>query len=130
MNLNRRSFLRGAGGLVAAGVATPLLKEKFAWTWWWEYHVIYGDGVHDDTVAVNAWGKGKRVYDRSGNLIGSTLKNVELRLTDTVHIRADNRRLLNLTVKADPKFRAPVLIRVHEVNRVEIDGCCFIGNRT
>jgi len=53
MEVSRRWFLGGAIGVAAAAV----LPKTAAYT-----HVLYGDGVHDDTLALQALLDGKAVH--------------------------------------------------------------------
>lgn len=68
ISVNRRSFIC-TSALVAAAVAlapATLFGGK--------RYVLYGDGVHDDTQALQAWFDGKIVYWPDGS-IASILKN-------------------------------------------------------
>lgn len=55
MDISRRSFLGGALTVAATAVAGPVLGAIAV------YPVLYGDGVHDDTVALNAFLNGDPV---------------------------------------------------------------------
>lgn len=44
------------------------------------YYVLVGDGVTDDTEALNAWGKGERVYYK-GRVLNNILENGRFLIT-------------------------------------------------
>lgn len=52
-----------------------------------EEHELYGDGIHDDTAALQAWFDGKTVIDRrTGFLLGSVLSYGHYKMTDTLQL--------------------------------------------
>lgn len=70
--MNRRSFLRGliaAPAIVAAGSLMPIRSiERFL------LPTLWGDGVHDDSAAIQALIDGKP-YIKNGLVVGSSLLN-------------------------------------------------------
>lgn len=73
-NVNRRDFI-GRGALAIAGIVVAGgLPGRSAGP----HPVLYGDGVHDDTVALESWMNGQPVIHPNGNpvdphnLVGGT----------------------------------------------------------
>lgn len=68
--MNRRAFFRNAALIAAGAVAADQLEliDRLGWkrklfSAWGAMPVLYGDGVTDDTRALNAWVRGLPVYD-------------------------------------------------------------------
>jgi hypothetical protein len=82
--MNRRAFIRNICTVAAtrpllsiAGPVVALLPLRT---------VLYGDGVHDDTGALQAWFDGGDVVDQAGAPIGRVLRHGRYLLTNTVTI--------------------------------------------
>ncbi len=83
--MNRREFLKGLG-LASVGLAIAHQVGN-------RLPVLYGDGVHDDTEVLQAWGRGESVQWDDGstvhptNLIGGQFKITgSIRLDHAVRI--------------------------------------------
>jgi hypothetical protein len=58
--------------------------------------VLWGDGRHDDTFALNAWLAGKEaVWAASGDPVGGHIAGRSFRLSDAVYVRAGTGRRLD-----------------------------------
>lgn len=73
--MNRRQFLRNASLAAAGVVAADQLEliERLGWTRrlfpGWSRPVLHGDGIHDDTAALQALFDGKEVWDRQARRV-------------------------------------------------------------
>ena len=57
--------------------------------------VLWGDGEHDDTAALNAWFRGERVvWAQSHETVGSVIADRRFRLASTVYIHGGTNRKL------------------------------------
>ena len=86
----RRGFFGSLAGLVAV----------VAWPWKWESRrlpVLYGDGVHDDTEAFEAWLNGGNAIWSDGSPVGDDMHGKTLLLARTIHVvnSASLRRIQN-----------------------------------
>ena len=93
MKLNRRAFLFGAGATVMAVQAgISLRKVPFLW----------GDGLHDDTDALNAFFRGEKIESSAGVFVSQNSLS-------------------------DGKFLVsrPILIKDRQ-ERMSVDGCHFV----
>jgi hypothetical protein len=75
--MNRKSFiLTLAAGFTSLFIQLPRKK-----------YVLYGDGIHDDTEALQAWFNGdyEDVCHPDGSPVGKKLWNGKYRLTGTLH---------------------------------------------
>lgn len=58
--------------------------------------VLWGDGKHDDTAALNAWFRGERViWGQSGRAIGSQISDHDFRLTAPIYIPSGTGRRID-----------------------------------
>lgn len=58
--------------------------------------VLWGDGKHDDTHALNAWLRGEdAIWADSGRPVGSTISGRSFRLSAAVYVRAGTGRVLD-----------------------------------
>lgn len=88
--MNRRGFF-GALARVGSCAALASLSYSLAPT-------LHGDGLHDDSLALSAWGAGRPVKDPHGRLIGRHLMGKTFRLTKTLDIsRTDCVAITNCT---------------------------------
>lgn len=88
--MNRRGFLKsmlaaGAASYVvtSAGVLMPVRKL-------WTPLQLWGDGIHDDTAALQAWINGEPVIDmRTGASLGRVLIGGEYQVSQTIYMTPD-----------------------------------------
>lgn len=99
MNVKRRNFLKGSSALVAGAAALAALPAliKIAAPQYFTYPTLYGDGLHDDTGALQAIYNGHKVIDaRSGQVLQATNKTPVVinggiyKISDTIHIRHED----------------------------------------
>jgi hypothetical protein len=58
--------------------------------------VLWGDGRHDDTFALNAWLRGEdAIWADSGAPVGATISGRSFRLTAAIYVRAGSGRTLH-----------------------------------
>jgi len=58
--------------------------------------LLWGDGKHDDTLALNAWLRGaEAVWADTGQPVGSTINGRTFRLSEAVYVRAGTGRALH-----------------------------------
>ena len=98
--MNRSGFLRRM--IVAPFVAGAVLAAVS------RVPVLYGDGIADDTVALQAWYDGKTVLYAGGGLVGHTINGGTYKLSDTIELRSGKSvHLVGGTVRssADYPFR-------------------------
>jgi hypothetical protein len=77
--VSRRRFISGTVGLALARKLTYLKRPALA-------PVLYGDGRHDDTVALNAWGAGRPVVWPDGSAVGPTIASCIFWVTGQITI--------------------------------------------
>lgn len=78
--MNRRGFLSLpflAGSLALVSKVRAIASPSIP--------VLYGDGVHDDTFALNEWGAGRPVLFR-GKKLGRRLEGGYFLVSDTINI--------------------------------------------
>ncbi len=81
--MKRRTFLAAAIGSAFAPAAA--FKP-------WALPVLYGDGIHDDTAALQAAMDGKRVHWADGaGIVGTIMVGRKFLLSDTLHLGGPNR---------------------------------------
>lgn len=128
--MQRRSFLSAilaAGAapmIVKAGVLMPVRVERSL--------ILWGDGIHDDTAAMQAWMDGGRVLRPdgavAGNLIAAStfLMSETLVLADGAHIRGLSDSVLKWSKSVDVAIdmRASVAKRHIMLNDVYIETGC------
>lgn len=114
MSLTRREFLRGMGGILAAGVAPafigadvlmPVKKILLPPT-----TILWGDGVHDDAPALQAFINGERVLRADGREFDGHFAAGTMRLEATIVLSGPNRIGIigsDITSTASPMFYAP-----------------------
>ena len=126
MEVSRRSFLGGALALVAA---TQLPGKAFA-----SAPTLYGDGIHDDTAALNALlagkpfrlaGNGVYAVNREGYIF---LSGGMFRISNTIHVMRPNTTITDCCFEGDMMPANADALRVHR----GADGCvlsdCHIEN--
>lgn len=86
--MKRRSFIQGFTALSLLGVSGMIYPPKKSVSK--PQHVLYGDGKHDDTEALQAWFDGKDVYWANGRIVNNIIKYKEFRITDTLYITEHN----------------------------------------
>ena len=58
--------------------------------------VLWGDGKHDDTSALNAWLRGEdAIWASSGSPVGPTISSRSFRLSSAIYVRAGSGRALH-----------------------------------
>ena len=84
----RRSFFGVLGALCALPILGQVVSQPQA-----RRPVLYGDGVHDDTVALQAWFDGKPVFwANSGERVGTHLTGEKFRVEWALDARDWSRR--------------------------------------
>lgn len=81
--MKRSEFLKLAGAGMVATVFPVGLFSK-------EKHVLYGDGKHDDTLALQAWFNGEDVEWPDGTPVGNRIEGKRFIIHDTVHVDSSN----------------------------------------
>ncbi len=76
--ITRRRFVSLPAIAAAARAIAPLIPKSAP------VPVLYGDGRHDDTAALNAWGAGSPVVWSDGREVGSTISNGMFLITATL----------------------------------------------
>ncbi len=88
---------------------------------------LYGDGIHDDTNALQAFFDGLAVVDnRTGLVLGDTLSLAQCKITSTIvlanrsqHVRfADKCTFIGDLKKSEPMFSVPFTIK-QQMARIE-----------
>jgi len=125
--MDRRSFLTttvGAiAGLALAGKAVASVAPKTC--------VLYGDGKHDDTEALQAWADGKHVISAGYPVIvtPTEISNADFRMGRTVTMdRAATMRLTNCQFQATKELRdgQPMFdLKDNDQMYVFYTGCAF-----
>lgn len=89
--MNRRKFM----GFLGLAVAAPAIvrAESLMKLYVPPKIVIWGDGVHDDTEALQAFFDGGRIVDPYGREIGDFLAGMHLKVSKTIHIKQDKKRM-------------------------------------
>ena len=80
--MKRRGFI---GSLAAIGFA-PLIPTRVLVALLPAIPILYGDGLHDDTAALNVWGAGRRVKRPSGAEVGPWVEGGRFLVSDTINI--------------------------------------------
>jgi len=111
--MNRRSFLKSLAVVAApyvittAGVLMPvkkILAERPI--------ILWADGVHDDTVALNSFLAGGKVYSPRGELLlGNTLRGGDYKVSDTIVFSANNMSMVNCFINIATKVDPGILIK-------------------
>lgn len=78
--MTRRGFLLRLSGGVALAALSPVARF-FAPS----VPVLWGDGKHDDTVALNAWAAGRPVRRPDGSDVGKVLHGGRFLVSDTIY---------------------------------------------
>ena len=89
------SFLFLFAGFGGYG-STYAQKSQYEYYRVTQYKVLYGDGKHDDTQALNAWGRGQRVL-YNGKFLGKTLHNGKFLITWEVNFKKKGLTVRNNT---------------------------------
>jgi hypothetical protein len=92
--MNRRNFVRTLSGILVSNFAVPaivraehimpinssiLLPKRY---------LLYGDGIHDDTEAMQAWADNKEVVWGNGEKV-KEIQNKRLLISGTIHFPID-----------------------------------------
>jgi hypothetical protein len=57
--------------------------------------LLWGDGAHDDTLALNAWWRGDPViWAQTGEAVGDTIASRDFRLSSAIYVPAGSNRTL------------------------------------
>lgn len=129
--MNRRDWLKNAALLVAAGVAADQLdlldrlQPRRLFAAWGTVPTLFGDGIADDTRALQAFFDGHPVYDahRRMPLIGTAVVSGGVfRITSTVYVdrRTGPERWFvnNMVLAADvATFGTPSLLAARDLPR-------------
>jgi len=86
--MKRRDFLKTAVGTLGA--------IAFLGTSAFSDPILYGDGQHDDTVALNAWIQGKPVRYANGALVGNVISGKEFRVSGVIDFTKGRRNALTI----------------------------------
>jgi hypothetical protein len=132
--MNRRNFLAAAGaalaGLALGGreaLATirPVPARPLA---------LYGDGLHDDTEAINAWAAGKPVQYADGTPVDKHIIHDQyLLVSDSIRfVTPGYHAMYNCRIQASSDFKGSALIYTDSEDKIflKFDGCDFWGPST
>jgi hypothetical protein len=100
--VNRRGFFRGVAGVAAAAMlpARALVALLPA------IPILYGDGIHDDTAALNVWGRGGQVKRPDGTAVGARLEGGRFLVSSTINIsRTDDFAIINNWFQTTPEWQ-------------------------
>ncbi len=77
MKLSRRGLFKSAGALAVAAAVKRVQPAAM---------VLHGDGVTDDTAALQAWGRGEHVVRPDGSPVGPWLSGGAFLVRDAITI--------------------------------------------
>lgn len=135
--MNRRNFLTA---LMASGVVAFAASTGLAWhvleTVKQRMHILYGDGAHDDTAALQALFDGETV-EHNGRLIGYTYEGLirvpeqgHYVIYDQITMPYDgiNKYMRNSTIEAGKGFRGRYMIYAPRAsNHGQVGDLSFFG---
>jgi hypothetical protein len=123
--MNRRNFIASglaALALVGSGLSNILPTRRY---------VLYGDGVHDDTEALNALFRGDPVYRPDGRLQDyHFVQHQNFLITDTIHIRKSDVMIRDCHFDIGCVTYANQIVYVADGKNVTIMSCVFQGRTT
>lgn len=100
--MTRRGFI----GRMLAGAATSMAPARWLVLALPAIPILYGDGKHDDTAALNAWGAGRAVKRPDGTMLGERLENGHFLVSDVVNIsRQDGVWIVNNYFRCTPEYQ-------------------------
>jgi hypothetical protein len=120
--INRRSFIAGVTSLATAIAIAP--RVVFAKP----TPVLYGDGKHDDTEALQAWFDGDRVVYSDGAVAGGpTLANREFLISGPITLRGNAERHFTYN---RVRFHSLFLVSNENFRNKAITNCVFEASTT
>lgn len=133
--MDRRGFLRGMAGVLAAGLAPAVLSSGVIMPIRQLIVpglILWGDGIHDDTAALQAFFDGKPVCSPGGIPFRGMMNNQTILVSATITINED-RQLLGGRIVKNSVIRfedtvSPVLqINASRDNSwASVSGCYFV----
>ena len=96
MKLSRRGLLHALAVLPTAIAVYRRLPKPTP-------HVLCGDGKTDDTLALQAWGRGDEVVRPDGSRVGSTLDGGAFLVRDTIHFSRRDGAIYNCHFRYEPE---------------------------
>lgn len=123
INASRRSFL---GGLLALTAVTATGIPAFA-----AIPTLWGDGVHDDTEALNALFSGTPVKVEGENIVASeaVLKGGVFLISDTIFLRANRSVIDGVVLNLSGSFkRVPAISFDYKAGQVWISNITIKGH--
>ena len=106
--MERRSFI---STILSFGAAPAIVQASSLMPLWTPKLILWGDGIHDDSEALEAWLNGGRVLRPNKKLAEGFLSGVELYLGHDILIKPGSFRTLQkvriYTPKASPAREIP-----------------------
>lgn len=115
--MQRREFFKLSAMAGAAFALTPLFVLD-------PVPVLYGDNIHDDTKAIQAWFDGERVRWADGTPVSNELRGGTFRLTNTLQVRECDKVVTSCRFEADMNSGKPML-RAHDTARIRMSDTTF-----
>ena len=81
--MNKRDFMKG---ILALGIAPAIVKAENLMRIATPKIILYGDGIHDDTQALQTWIDGGRVLRPDGSTIGRHITGGDYRISNTIFL--------------------------------------------
>ena len=118
--MNRRQFLPGFAALtVIPFMPSWILGERCL--------ILHGDGVHDDSEALQAWIDGKDMYYADGTRVGTVISGRTLLIKQSIFLRSKEYRLITQCfLRVDLKGRGGIFFNERE-NNAWIKYCVIDG---
>lgn len=95
--ISRRSFLKGLAGILAAASAPAILPNGIIMPirqlWTPDKLILWGDGEHDDAVALQAFVDGYEVFRPDGESVGWIIHNGFFTVSMPIELGVDGLRV-------------------------------------
>lgn len=76
--MQRRSFLKSVGTMLGVAVIAPQMAFSTP------RHILYADGIHDDSEVLQAWVDGEEVYYPNGQRVSSEISHKRFRISKPI----------------------------------------------